>query len=161
VPTCPGRLDPPGLDDRAELGWAPNAAIAHEPGGHPQTVCKHLLRLTPRDSTLSQIVPARKPDLVESECGAILGMVATDPPGRLVRQPHGALEADDERGQRAGPLNVPPAPASSRDGHHIKPQLDHGRGPEKVRIYGALRCVVGTRSPSPLPGATPPATCSS
>jgi transposase len=40
----------------------------------------------------------RRPRLTEAERGVILGLVATDPPGRLTRRPHGELEADDERG---------------------------------------------------------------
>ena len=40
----------------------------------------------------------RKPRLTEAERSVMLALVATDPPGRLVRQRHGELEADDERG---------------------------------------------------------------
>ena len=37
------------------------------------------------------------------------------------------------------PRTFPPAPGWSADGHRIKVQLEYGRGPEKVWVYGALR----------------------
>ncbi|WP_427017418.1 hypothetical protein ACQCSX_01920 [Pseudarthrobacter sp. P1] len=41
------------------------------------------------------------------------------------------------------PRTFPPAPGWSADGHRIKSDLDHGRGPEKTWVYGALRPVDG------------------
>ena len=76
------------------------AAIAHELGCHPQTVRERLLRFNGEglDGLGDRPGSGRKPRLSEAERGVILSLVATDPPGRLVRQSHGELEADDERG---------------------------------------------------------------
>jgi len=37
------------------------------------------------------------------------------------------------------PRSFPPAPGWTPDGHRVKALLDYGRGPEKTRVYGALR----------------------
>ena len=76
------------------------ATIAHELGCHPQTVRERLLRFNAEglDGLGDRPGSGRRPRLTEAERGVILDLVATDPPGRLVRQPHGELEADDERG---------------------------------------------------------------
>ncbi|MFJ5840432.1 hypothetical protein ACIQGO_27415 [Streptomyces shenzhenensis] len=37
------------------------------------------------------------------------------------------------------PRAFPPAPGWSSDGHRIKNETDYSRGPEKTRVYGALR----------------------
>ena len=76
------------------------AAIARELGCHPQTVRERLVRFNAEGLGGLGDRPGsgRRPRLTESERGAILSLVAADPPGRLVRQPHGELEADDERG---------------------------------------------------------------
>jgi transposase len=76
------------------------AAIARELGCHPQTVRERLLRFNAEglDGLGDRPGSGRKPRLTETERGVILDLVATDPPGRLVRQSHGELEADDERG---------------------------------------------------------------
>jgi transposase len=76
------------------------AAIADELGCHPQTVRERLLRFNAEglDGLGDRPGSGRKPRLTEAERGVILGLVATEPLGRLVRQPHGELKADDERG---------------------------------------------------------------
>ena len=76
------------------------AAIAQELGCHPQTVRERLLRFNANglDGLGDRSGSGRRPRLTEAERGVILSLVATEPPGRLVRQPHGELEADDERG---------------------------------------------------------------
>ncbi len=76
------------------------SAIARGLGCHPQTVRERLLRFNAEglDGLGDRVGAGRKPRLTEAERGMILRLVATDPPGRLVRQPHGELEADDERG---------------------------------------------------------------
>jgi transposase len=118
-------------------------AIAQELGCHPQTVREWLLRFNAEglDGLGDRPGPGRKPRLSESERDVIVGLVATDLPGRLVRQPHGELEADDERGPARWTLDAlaGAAPGWSRDGHRLKAHLDYGRGPEKVWVYGALR----------------------
>lgn len=75
-------------------------AIARELGCHPQTVRERLLRFNTEglDGLGDRVGAGRKPRLTEAERGMILSLVATDPPGRLVRLPHGELEAEDERG---------------------------------------------------------------
>jgi transposase len=75
------------------------AAIAGELGYHPQTVRERLLRFNAEglDGLGDRPGSGRKPRLTEAEGGVILGLVTTSPPGRLERQPHGELEADDER----------------------------------------------------------------
>jgi transposase len=76
------------------------AAIARELACHPQTVRERLLRFNAEglDGLGDRPGAGRKPRLTEAERGVILGLVASDPPGRPVRQPHGELEAADERG---------------------------------------------------------------
>ena len=76
------------------------AAIARELACHPQTVRERLLRFNAEglDGLGDRPGAGRKARLTEAERGVILGLVASDPPGRLVRQPHGELEADDARG---------------------------------------------------------------
>jgi transposase len=76
------------------------AAIAQELGCHPQSVRERLLRFNAEglDGLGDRPGSGRRPRLTESERGVILKLVATEPPGRLTRQPHGELEADDERG---------------------------------------------------------------
>jgi transposase len=41
------------------------------------------------------------------------------------------------------PRFFPPAPGWSPDGHRIKNEIDHGRGPEKTWVYGAIRVADG------------------
>jgi transposase len=76
------------------------AAIARELGCHPQTVRERLLRFSAEglDGLGDRPGAGRKPRLTEAERGAILGLVATEPPGRLVRRPDGELAAEDEGG---------------------------------------------------------------
>jgi transposase len=75
-------------------------AIAQELGCHPQTVRERLVRFNAEglDGLGDRPGSGRRPRLTEAERGVILSLVATNPPGRLVRQPHGELEADDVQG---------------------------------------------------------------
>src|SRR4051794_3390511 len=84
------------------------AAIAREMGCHPQTVRERLVRFNAEglDGLGDRPGSGRRPRLTEAERGVILSLVATDPPGRLVRQPHGELEADDERGPASWTLDA-------------------------------------------------------
>jgi transposase len=76
----------------AREGW--------EMGCHPHTVRERLLRFNAEglDGLGDHPGSGRNPRLTEAERGVILSLVATDTPGRLVRQAHGELEANDERG---------------------------------------------------------------
>ncbi|WP_427019274.1 IS630 family transposase (plasmid) [Pseudarthrobacter sp. P1] len=56
----------------------------------------------------------------------------TDPPGGST------VLCLDELGPVI-PRTFAPAPGWSPDGHRIKSDLDYGRGPEKIWVYGALR----------------------
>jgi transposase len=102
-------------------GGLRTAAIAHEPGCHPQAVRGRLLRFNAEglDGLGDRPGSGRGPRLTESERGVIPSLVATDPPGRLVRQPHGELEADDERGSTRWTLDAP-AEAARAHGIHVE-----------------------------------------
>src|SRR6266536_2552808 len=55
---------------------------------------------------------------------------------------HSAAGRDRGLRRRARPGDPPQLPARARldpDGHRVKALLDYGRGPEKTRVYGALR----------------------
>jgi transposase len=69
------------------------AAIAAELGVHPQTVREKLTRFNTEglEGLGDRSGGGRKPRLTEAERSAIIGLVATVPPGRLVTQPDGAL----------------------------------------------------------------------
>jgi transposase len=75
------------------------AAIAAELGCHPQTVRERLARFDAEglDGLADRPGPGRKRRLSEAERGAIVALVATEPPGRLARQPGGPLAASDEQ----------------------------------------------------------------
>ena len=67
-------------------------------GCHPQTVRERLARFNAEgfDGLGDRPGGGRKPRLTEDERSRIIALVATDPPGKLVRQPHGELVAADE-----------------------------------------------------------------
>ncbi len=69
------------------------AAIAAELGVHPQTVREKLTRFNAEglEGLGDRPGGGRKPRLTEAERSAIIGLVATVPPGRLVTQPDGTL----------------------------------------------------------------------
>jgi transposase len=72
--------------------------IAAELGCHPQTVRERIHRFNAEgiDGLGDRPGAGRKPRLTESERSWIISLVATDPPGRLVRGAGGELEARDE-----------------------------------------------------------------
>jgi transposase len=76
------------------------AAIAAELGCHPQTVRERLARFNTEglDGLGDRPGPGRKPRLTEAERGAIVALVATEPPGRSARPPDGTLATADEQG---------------------------------------------------------------
>jgi transposase len=65
---------------------------------HPQTVRERLARFNAEglDGLGDRPGGGRKRRLTEDERSRIIALVATDPPGKLVRQPHGELVAADE-----------------------------------------------------------------
>jgi transposase len=73
-------------------------AIAAELGCHPQTVRERIARFTVEGlgGLGDRPGPGRKPRLTEAERGAIIALAGSAPPGRLTRQPDGALAAWDE-----------------------------------------------------------------
>jgi transposase len=68
-------------------------AIAAELGCHPQTVRERLHAFNDRglDGLGMRPVPGRPPRLTEAERSAIIALVASPPPGRLVTQADGTL----------------------------------------------------------------------
>jgi transposase len=75
-------------------------AIAAELGCHPQTVRERLLRFNAEglDGLGDRPIPGRPRRLTEDERSVIIGLARSDPPGRPVRGPDGALEAAEESG---------------------------------------------------------------
>ncbi len=65
---------------------------------HPQTVRERLARFNAEglDGLGGRPGGGRKRRLTEDERSRIIALVATDPPGKLVRHPHGELVAADE-----------------------------------------------------------------
>ena len=74
-------------------------AIAEELGCHPQTVRERFHRFNAQGIDGLGDLPGagRKPRITESERSRIISLVASDPPGRLVRGGGGELQARDER----------------------------------------------------------------
>lgn len=72
--------------------------IAAGLGCHPQTVRERLIRFNAEglDGLGDRPGSGRKPRLTEDERSRIIALVATDPPGKLVRQADGTLAAADE-----------------------------------------------------------------
>lgn len=73
-------------------------AIAAELGCHAQTVRERLVRFNAEglDGLGDRSGAGRKPRLTETERSTIIALVATPPPGRLVRDGGGVLAARDE-----------------------------------------------------------------
>ncbi|MFD5430203.1 transposase [Streptomyces sp. NPDC127084] len=63
---------------------------------------------------------------------------------RPLHPPAGRCNGRLLRRARAGdPTHLPAAPGWPPDGHRIKSEIDHGRGPEKTWVYGGLRVADG------------------
>jgi transposase len=75
------------------------AAIAAGLGCHPQTVRERIVRFNAEglDGLGDRPGPGRKPRLTEVERGAVIAVLATEPPGRLARRSDGTLAAADEQ----------------------------------------------------------------
>jgi transposase len=91
-------------------------AIAAELGCHPQTVRERMLRFNAEgiDGFGDRPGAGRKPRLTEAECSQVIALVATDPPGRLVRQTDGTLAAADADAPAHWTLNSLVAAAQAR-----------------------------------------------
>lgn len=86
----------------------PTKAIAAELDCHPQTVRERLHRFNTNglDGLGDRPGSGRRPRLTETERSRIVAMARTQqPPGRLIRQPDGTLEADQEGGSAHWTLN--------------------------------------------------------
>lgn len=94
---------------------ARTAAIAAEMGCHPQTVRERLARfeIEGLDGLGDRPGAGRKPRLTEAERSTIIGLVATSPPGRLVRDGGGALAAQNE--ERAAHWTLDALTAAARE----------------------------------------------
>jgi transposase len=92
------------------------AAIACELQCHPQTVRERLLRFNAEglDGLGDRPGPGRKPRLTEAERSVIIGLVATQPPGRLITPADGALVAADPEREAHWTLDALTAAAQER-----------------------------------------------
>jgi transposase len=74
--------------------------IAEELGCHPKTVRKRLHRFNALgiDGLGDRPGAGRKPRLTEEERSRIIALLAKDPPGKLLTEPGGGLQAADEEG---------------------------------------------------------------
>lgn len=83
-----------------ERSWAGHrtTAIAAAVGGHPQTVRERIARFDAEgvDGLGDRPGRGRKRRLTEDERSRVIALVATDPPGKLVRQADGTLAAAQE-----------------------------------------------------------------
>jgi transposase len=95
--------------------------IAAELGCHPQTVRRRIHRFNAEgiDGLGDRPGAGRKPRLTQTErCSWIISLVATDPPGRLVRGAGGELEASDEH-KEAHYWTLDALTAAAREQHGI------------------------------------------
>jgi transposase len=92
------------------------AEIARELQCHPQTVRERLLRFNAEglDGLGDRPGPGRKPRLTEAERSVILGLVAMQPPGRLITPADGALVAADPEREAHWTLDALTAAAQER-----------------------------------------------
>lgn len=91
-------------------------AIAAAIGCHPQTVRERLGRFNADgiDGFGDQPGAGRKPRLTEGERSTVIALVATTPPGRLVRDGAGTLAAEDDTASSQWTLNALTAAAQQR-----------------------------------------------
>jgi transposase len=91
-------------------------AIATELGCHPQTVRERLVRFNAEglDGLGDRPGAGRKPRITEAERSIVLALIATPPPGRLVRDGGGELAARDEEREAHWTLDALTAAARER-----------------------------------------------
>ena len=84
------------------------ASIAQQLDCHPQTVRERLDRFNAEgvDGLQDRPRPGRKRRIGEAERSAIIALVGTAPPGRLVRETDGELRAEDADGAAHWTLNA-------------------------------------------------------
>jgi transposase len=92
------------------------AAIAAELGCHPQTVRERLVRFNAAglDGLGDRPGAGRRRRLTEAERSTVLALVATPPPGRLLRDGDGELAVRDEAGAAHWTLDALTAAARER-----------------------------------------------
>jgi transposase len=92
------------------------AAIAADLGCHPQTVRERIVRFNAEgiDGLGDRLGAGRKPRLTEAERSRVIALVATDPPGRRLRQADGTLAAADEEQPAHWTLDALTAAAQAR-----------------------------------------------
>jgi transposase len=90
--------------------------IARELQCHPQTVRERLVRFNAEglDGLGDRPGPGRKPRLTEAERSVIVGLVAQQPPGRLITPADGALVAADPEREAHWTLDALAAAAQER-----------------------------------------------
>lgn len=76
------------------------AKIAEELGSHPKTVRKRLHRFNAEgiEGLGDRPGAGRRPRITEEERSKIIALVSNNPPGKLVTEPGGGLQAEDEKG---------------------------------------------------------------
>src|SRR5688572_6279708 len=92
------------------------AEIARELQCHPQTVRERLVRFNADglDGLGDRPGPGRKPRLTEAERSVIVGLVAQQPPGRLITPADGTLVAADPEREAHWTLDALTAAARER-----------------------------------------------
>jgi len=110
-------------------------AIAAELGCHAQTVRERLARFNAEglDGLGDRPGAGRKPRLTETERSLIISLVATPPPGRLVRDGGGELTARDEGREAHWTLDALTAAAQERGIRIGRSQVRRILLAEKVR----------------------------
>ena len=97
---CPCGLHTTRPDDRAQLEWPAHHGDRRPSGmSHPQTGHERIHRRFNAegiDELGDRPGAGRKSRITEAERSWVISLVATDPPGRLVRDAGGELEARDE-----------------------------------------------------------------
>ena len=91
-------------------------AIAAELNCHPQTVRERIVRFNAEgiEGLADRPGAGRKRRISEAERSVVIALVATDPPGKLIRQGDGALAAQAERAPAHWTLDALTAAAQER-----------------------------------------------
>ena len=119
--------------------------IARELQCHPQTVRERIVRSN-AEGLGDRPGSGRQPRLTEAERGVLVGLVATQPPGRLITPADGDLIAAEP----------------DREAHWTlsRRRWTMGEAPTRSGYAGHCACGTARRLPSPRPRATRPGTAS-